>query len=68
MYGKVTLKKHKTWDGDGFLEVTGKSAILKVIVNFIIQKDIYCFNIFDNKIYFMIGFGWQSYRKKNNQF
>lgn len=31
MYGKVTSKKHKTWDGDGSLEVTGKSAVLKVI-------------------------------------
>ncbi|XP_070171570.1 DNA repair and recombination protein RAD54B isoform X2 [Polyergus mexicanus] len=29
MYGRVTSKKHKTWDSDGFLEVTGKSAILK---------------------------------------
>lgn len=29
MYGKITSKKHKTWDGDGLLEVTGKSAILK---------------------------------------
>nr|XP_012228606.1 PREDICTED: DNA repair and recombination protein RAD54B-like isoform X2 [Linepithema humile] len=29
MYGKVTSKKHKTWDGDGLLEVIGKSATLK---------------------------------------
>lgn len=40
MYGRVTSKKHKTWDGDGFLEITGKSATLKVIntsvINFII--------------------------------
>lgn len=70
MYGRVTSKKHKTWDSDGLLEVTGKNAILMVIsitvVNFITQKDT-CFNIFDNRIYFMVGFGWQSYRKKNNQ-
>lgn len=30
IYGKVTSKKHKTWDDDGLLEVIGKSAILKV--------------------------------------
>jgi len=30
MYGKVTSKKHKTWDNDGLLEVIGKDAILKV--------------------------------------
>ncbi|XP_011875667.1 PREDICTED: DNA repair and recombination protein RAD54B-like isoform X3 [Vollenhovia emeryi] len=29
MYGKVSSKKHKTWDSDGLLEVTGKTAILK---------------------------------------
>ncbi|CAL1677013.1 unnamed protein product [Lasius platythorax] len=29
LYGRTTSKKHQTWDGDGFLEVTGKSAILK---------------------------------------
>ncbi|XP_020287308.1 DNA repair and recombination protein RAD54B-like isoform X2 [Pseudomyrmex gracilis] len=29
VYGKVTSKKHKTWEGDGLLEVTGKSAVLK---------------------------------------
>ncbi|XP_025075415.1 DNA repair and recombination protein RAD54B-like isoform X2 [Pogonomyrmex barbatus] len=29
MYGKISSKKHKTWDGDGLLEVTGKSGILK---------------------------------------
>lgn len=31
MYGQITSKKYKTWDGDGLLEVTGESAILKVI-------------------------------------
>lgn len=30
VYGKVSSKKHKTWDGDGLLEVAGKSAVLKV--------------------------------------
>ncbi|KYM80237.1 DNA repair and recombination protein RAD54B [Atta colombica] len=29
VYSKVTSKKHKTWDDDGLLEVTGKNAILK---------------------------------------
>ncbi|KAI4504659.1 hypothetical protein M0802_000209 [Mischocyttarus mexicanus] len=29
VFGKVTTKKHKTWDNDGFLEVNGKSAVLK---------------------------------------
>ncbi|XP_018402156.1 PREDICTED: DNA repair and recombination protein RAD54B-like, partial [Cyphomyrmex costatus] len=29
MFGKVTSKKHKTWDSDGLLEIVGKSAILK---------------------------------------
>ncbi|XP_043495651.1 DNA repair and recombination protein RAD54B-like isoform X1 [Polistes fuscatus] len=29
VFGKVTTKKHKTWDNDGFLEVNGKNAILK---------------------------------------
>ncbi|RLU15867.1 hypothetical protein DMN91_011623 [Ooceraea biroi] len=28
MYGKVSSRKHKTWDNDGLLEVIGKSAIL----------------------------------------
>lgn len=32
MYGKVTSRKHKTWDSDGLLEIVGKSAILKVII------------------------------------
>lgn len=31
MIGKVTSKKHKTWDSDGLLEIVGKNAILKVI-------------------------------------
>lgn len=31
VFGKVTTKKHKTWDNDGFLEVLGKNAVLKVI-------------------------------------
>ncbi|KYN17695.1 DNA repair and recombination protein RAD54B [Trachymyrmex cornetzi] len=29
VYSKITSKKHKTWDDDGLLEVTGKNAILK---------------------------------------
>ncbi|XP_025152483.1 DNA repair and recombination protein RAD54B isoform X1 [Harpegnathos saltator] len=29
VYGKISSKKHKTWDGDGLLEVAGKSAVLK---------------------------------------
>ncbi|XP_015191189.1 PREDICTED: DNA repair and recombination protein RAD54B-like isoform X1 [Polistes dominula] len=29
VFGKVTTKKHKTWDNDGYLEVSGKNAILK---------------------------------------
>jgi hypothetical protein len=30
VYGKISSKKHKTWDNDGLLEVTGKDAVLKV--------------------------------------
>lgn len=37
MYGRVTSKKYKTWDGDGFLEITGKSATLKVINTLVIK-------------------------------
>ncbi|KAL2715707.1 DNA repair and recombination protein RAD54B-like isoform X1 [Vespula squamosa] len=29
VFGKITTKKHKTWDSDGFLEVLGKNAVLK---------------------------------------
>lgn len=29
VWGKKSTKKHKTWEGDGFLEVGTKSAILK---------------------------------------
>ncbi|KAL6439499.1 hypothetical protein ACFW04_003958 [Cataglyphis niger] len=29
MYGQITSKKYKTWDGDGLLEVTGENAMLK---------------------------------------
>lgn len=29
VFGKPSKKKHKTWDGDGILEVFGKTAILK---------------------------------------
>ncbi|XP_014475589.1 PREDICTED: DNA repair and recombination protein RAD54B-like [Dinoponera quadriceps] len=29
VYGKISSKKHKKWDGDGLLEVAGKSAVLK---------------------------------------
>lgn len=39
MYGQITSKKHKTWDGDGLLEITGECAILKVtstLTNFLI--------------------------------
>lgn len=31
MYGQITSKKNKTWDGDGLLEIIGESAILKVL-------------------------------------
>lgn len=37
VYGKVTSKKHKTWDSDGLLEIAGKSAILKVTVTLTIH-------------------------------
>lgn len=30
MWGKQTKKKHKTWEGDGILEVHNNTAILKV--------------------------------------
>ncbi|XP_068083216.1 DNA repair and recombination protein RAD54B [Anabrus simplex] len=29
VWGKQSTKKHKTWEGDGILEVEGKSAVLK---------------------------------------
>ncbi|XP_032677670.1 DNA repair and recombination protein RAD54B-like isoform X1 [Odontomachus brunneus] len=29
VFGKISSKKHKTWDGDGLLEVVGKNAVLK---------------------------------------
>lgn len=29
VWGKPSTKKHKTWDGDGFLEVSEKSATLR---------------------------------------
>uniref|UniRef100_A0A146LH21 DNA repair and recombination protein RAD54-like n=1 Tax=Lygus hesperus TaxID=30085 RepID=A0A146LH21_LYGHE len=29
VYGKPSKKKHKVWDGDGILEVDGKSAVLR---------------------------------------
>ncbi|XP_025264206.1 DNA repair and recombination protein RAD54B [Camponotus floridanus] len=38
MYGRVTSKKYKTWDGDGFLEITGKNAILKDMDGKVIGK------------------------------
>jgi hypothetical protein len=31
VWGKQTKKKHKTWEGDGTLEVGEKSVILKVL-------------------------------------
>lgn len=41
VYGKVTSKKHKTWEGDGLLEVIGKSAVLKVTLTNQIFKILY---------------------------
>ncbi|XP_036143048.1 DNA repair and recombination protein RAD54B isoform X2 [Monomorium pharaonis] len=38
MYGKVTSKKHKTWENDGLLEVTGKNVILKDLDSNVIGK------------------------------
>ncbi|XP_071561970.1 DNA repair and recombination protein RAD54B isoform X1 [Temnothorax nylanderi] len=38
MYGKISSKKHKTWDGDGFLEVIGKNAILKDLEGKVLGK------------------------------
>lgn len=32
-WGKQTKKKHKTWEGDGYLIVSNKSATLHVINN-----------------------------------
>ncbi|XP_055605954.1 DNA repair and recombination protein RAD54B-like [Uranotaenia lowii] len=29
VWGKITTKKHKTWEGDGTLELSGKSAFLR---------------------------------------
>lgn len=29
VWGKPSTKKHKTWDGDGFLELSEKTAILR---------------------------------------
>ncbi|XP_058460266.1 DNA repair and recombination protein RAD54B-like [Malaya genurostris] len=29
VWGKITTKKHKTWEGDGTLELSGKSATLR---------------------------------------
>ncbi|KFB43941.1 AGAP006945-PA-like protein [Anopheles sinensis] len=29
VWGKISTRKHKTWEGDGTLEVTGRSAVLK---------------------------------------
>ncbi|XP_011163538.1 DNA repair and recombination protein RAD54B [Solenopsis invicta] len=40
MYGKITSKKHKTWDDDGLLEVIGKSAILKNLDGNVIGRSI----------------------------
>nr|CAD7411274.1 unnamed protein product [Timema poppensis] len=31
LWGKQTKKKHKTWEGDGTLEVTDCSAVLKIV-------------------------------------
>lgn len=49
LYGKTTSKKHQTWDGDGFLEVTGKNAVLKVtnqsVVNFALREIVLIFLI-----------------------
>ncbi|KYQ58212.1 DNA repair and recombination protein RAD54B [Trachymyrmex zeteki] len=39
MYSKITSKKHKTWDDDGLLEVTGKNAILKDLDGNIIGRN-----------------------------
>jgi hypothetical protein len=30
VYRKFTSKKHKTWEGDGTVEVQGRCAVLKV--------------------------------------
>ncbi|XP_047358651.1 DNA repair and recombination protein RAD54B-like isoform X2 [Vespa velutina] len=38
VFGKVTTKKHKTWDSDGFLEVFGKNAVLKNLDGSIIGR------------------------------
>jgi len=32
-WGKQTKKKHKTWEGDGYLIVSDKFAALHVILN-----------------------------------
>ncbi|XP_052893798.1 DNA repair and recombination protein RAD54B-like [Anopheles moucheti] len=29
VWGKISTRKHKTWEGDGTLEVSGRSAVLK---------------------------------------
>ena len=39
MIGKISTRKHKQWENDGILEVTGKNAVLKVF--FIIIKFIW---------------------------
>jgi hypothetical protein len=31
VYRKMQTKKHKTWEGDGKVEVTGRSVVLKVL-------------------------------------
>lgn len=30
LVGKISTRKHKQWESDGILEVSGKSAVLKV--------------------------------------
>jgi len=37
MWGKQTKKKHKTWEGDGYLIVSDKLAVLYVIINVILK-------------------------------
>jgi hypothetical protein len=45
VWGKQSKKKHKTWEGDGILEVGEKTVILKV---FLVLLEMYCFCVVES--------------------
>lgn len=39
--GKKSTRKHKKWEDDGTLEVTGKRAVVKVIIHCVYKENIH---------------------------